>query len=75
MRSGPDSVPADGGQPPFEHGTDQLSIASISIDPALLAEAEQFESEKHYEILTDEEINNLIERMEESQNEAHSSKH
>ena len=65
----------DGGQPPFEHGTDLLSIASISIDPALLAEAEQFESGKHYEILTDEEIKNLIERMEESQNETHSSKH
>ena len=65
----------DGGQPPYEHGEDQLSIASISIDPALLNEAEQFETGKHYEILTDEEIENLIEKMEESQNETHSSKH
>ena len=65
----------DGGQPPFEHGTDQLSIASISLDPALMVDAEEFEAGKHYEILTDEEIEKLIEQLEEKQNENQSSKH
>ena len=65
----------DGGQPPFEHGTDQLSIASITLDPALMVDAEEFEAGKHYEILTDEEIEKLIEHLEEKQNENQSSKH
>ena len=65
----------DGGQPPFEHGTDQLSIASITLDPALMVDAEEFEAGKHYEILTDEEIERLIEHLEEKQNENQSSKH
>lgn len=64
----------DGGQPPFEHGTDQLSIASITLDPALMVDAEEFEAGKHYEILTDEEIEKLIEHLEEKQNENQSSK-
>ena len=65
----------NGGQPPFEHGTDQLSIASITLDPALMVDAEEFEAGKHYEILTDEEIERLIEHLEEKQNENQSSKH
>lgn len=65
----------DGGQPPFEHGTDQLSIASITLDPALMVDAEEFEAGKHYEIFTDEEIEKLIEHLEEKQNENQSSKH
>ena len=65
----------DGGKSPYEHGAEQHSIASISIDPALLDEAERFETGKHYEILTNEEINNLIETLEEKQNEKQSSKH
>ena len=61
---------ADGGMPPYEHGLDQFSIASISIDPSLMDEAVDLETGKHYEILTEKELDALIRNMEEAQHES-----
>ena len=61
---------ADGGMPPYEHGLDQFSIASISIDPSLMDEAVDLETGKHYEILTEKELDTLIRNMEEKQHES-----
>ena len=45
-------------------------IAAISIDPQLLQEAVQIDSETHhYDILTSEELEEKIKKLEEEQNE------
>lgn len=60
----------DGGMPPFVHGEDTRSIAAISIDPQLLKEAVDIDVETHhYDILTNEELEEKIRFMEEKQNE------
>ncbi len=60
----------DGGMPPFVHGEDTRSIAAISIDPQLLKEAVDIDVETHhYDILTNEELEEKIRIMEEKQNE------
>ena len=60
----------DGKMPPFQHGEDTRSIAAISIDPQLLKEAVQIEADTHhYDILTSEELEEKIKKLEEKQNE------
>lgn len=60
----------DGGMPPYVHGEDTHSIAAITIDPQLLKEAVDIDVETHhYEILTNEELEEKIRIMEEKQNE------
>ena len=60
----------DGGMPPYIHGEDNYSIAAISIDPQLLKEAVKIDAETHnYEILTNEELEEKIRKMEEQQHE------
>ena len=64
------ALTTDGKMPPFQHGEDTRSIAAISIDPQLLQEAVQIDSETHhYDILTSEELEEKIKKLEEEQNE------
>lgn len=64
------SMTTDGGAEPFIHGEDTRSIAAISIDPLLLKEAVEIDVETHrYEILTSEELEEKIKKLEEKQNE------
>ena len=64
------ALTTDGKMPPFQHGEDTRSIAAISIDPQLLGEAVQIDSETHhYDILTSEELEDKIKELEEKQNE------
>ncbi len=60
----------DGGAEPFQHGEDTISIAAITIDSQLLPEAVDIEEETHhYEILSSEELEEKLQKMEEQQNE------
>ena len=64
------SLTADGGMPPYQHGVDSLSIAAISIDPQLMKEAAEISADSHhYEILTSEELEEKIKKLEESKHE------
>lgn len=64
------ALTTDGKMPPFQHGEDTRSIAAISIDPQLLQEAVQIDSETHhYDILTSEELEEKIKKLEEEKNE------
>ena len=64
------ALTTDGKMPPFQHGEDTRSIAAISIDPQLLGEAVQIDTETHhYDILTSEELEDKIKELEEKQNE------
>ena len=64
------ALTTDGGMPPYIHGEDNYSIAAISIDPQLLKEAVKIDAETHnYEILTNEELEEKIRKMEEQQHE------
>ena len=64
------ALTTDGKMPPYQHGVDTRSIAAISIDPQLLNESVRIESETHhYDILTSEELEEKINKLEEMQNE------
>ena len=64
------ALTTDGKMPPYQHGEDTRSIAAISIDPQLLNESVRIESETHhYDILTSEELEEIINKLEEMQNE------
>ena len=64
------ALTTDGGMLPYIHGEDNYSIAAISIDPQLLKEAVKIDAETHnYEILTNEELEEKIRKMEEQQHE------
>lgn len=64
------ALTADGGMPPYQHGVDSLSIAAISIDPQLMKEAAEISADAHhYEILTSEELEEKIKKLEESKHE------
>ena len=64
------ALTTDGKMPPYQHGEDTRSIAAISIDPQLLNESVRIESETHhYDILTSEELEEKINKLEEMQNE------
>ena len=64
------ALTTDGKMPPYQHGVDTRSIAAISIDPQLLNESVRIESETHhYDILTSEELEEIINKLEEMQNE------
>ena len=60
----------DGGAAPYVHGEDTRSFAAISIEPQLLAEAVDIEEPTHhYEILSSEELEEKIKKLEEARNE------
>lgn len=64
------ALTADGGMPPYQHGVDSLSLAAISIDPQLMKEAAEIRADAHhYEILTSEELEEKIKKLEESKHE------
>ena len=64
------ALTTDGIMPPYQHGEDTRSIAAISIDPQLLKEAVQIDSEHHhFDILTSEELEEKIKGLEDKQNE------
>ena len=64
------ALTTDGKMPPYQHGVDTRSIAAISIDPQLLNESVRIEAETHhYDILTSEELEEKINKLEEMQNE------
>ena len=65
----------DGGAEPYVHGEDTRSLAAISIDPQLLKEAVDIEGPTHhYEILSSEELEEKIKKMEEARNESEKTK-
>lgn len=67
------ALTTDGDAEPYIHGEDTRSIAAISIDPSLLAEAAVIDTETHhYEILTGEELEEKIRKLEGKENEEES---
>ncbi len=62
----------DGGAEPYRHGEDARSIASVQFAPALLKQAvksgEDFKTH-NFLLLTEEELECAIQRLEEKQNE------
>ncbi len=55
----------DGGAPPYRHGEDTRSIASIVFDPALLAQAVELDAGEHdFVLLTEEELEELFSKSE-----------
>jgi len=64
------ALTADGGAEPYRHGEDSRSIAAISLNAQLLdGEALDMEELHHYEILTNEELEEKLQKLEEKQNE------
>lgn len=50
------AMTADGGAPPYEHGADRLSVASVAIAPATAAPQDAPPTTVSYEIVSDEEL-------------------
>ena len=67
------ALTTDGGTSPFEHGADTCSIASVTLDAALLSEAKEPDlSDYDFELLTEEELESKFESEEKSHEEKHS---
>lgn len=64
----------DGGAEPYRHGEDTRSVASIRLDPKLLKQAvkpgEDAETH-HFLLLTEEELEEAIQKLEEKEHEHH----
>jgi type IV secretion system protein VirD4 len=60
------ALTVDGKGKPYKHGEDTRSIASISFDPMLLAEAVEYEldSAANYELLSDEEMEEYFNQLQ-----------
>ena len=60
------ALTTDGKAKPYKHGEDTRSIASISFDPMLLAEAVEYEldSAANYELLSDEEMEEYFNQLQ-----------
>ncbi len=64
----------DGGAEPYRHGEDTRSVASIRLDPELLKQAVKpgEDVETHdFLLLTEEELEEAIQKLEEKQHEHH----
>ena len=65
------ALSTDGGTAPYQHGEDYRSIAAISLNPQLLSEdaVDINEDLHHYEILTNEELEEKLLKLEEMKHE------
>ncbi len=66
----------DGGAPAFKHGEDTRSIAAMSFvfDPMQVKQAQKIEPKLHdFELLSEEELQEIIEKKEKKENEEHQS--
>ena len=64
------ALTTDGKAQPYQHGLDSLSIASISFDKNLLEQAEQLDvDDDRYELLSDEEIEEIYSKQGGNENE------
>ena len=65
------ALSTDGGTAPYQHGEDSRSIAAISLNPQLLEEdaVDINEDLHHYEILTNEELEEKLLKLEEMKHE------
>lgn len=64
----------DGGAEPYRHGEDTRSVASIQLDPELLKQAVKPEEDAethHFLLLTEEELEEAIQKLEEKEHEFH----
>lgn len=64
----------DGGAEPYRHGEDTRSVASIQLDPELLKQAAKPEEDAethHFLLLTEEELEEAIQKLEEKEHEFH----
>lgn len=62
------ALTTDGKAKPFLHGEDTRSVASITLDPVLLAQAVDYDigdAESQYELLSDEEMENYFNNKQE----------
>lgn len=62
------SLTTDGKAKPFLHGEDTRSVASITLDPVLLAQAVDYDTggaESQYELLSDEEMEDYFKNKQE----------
>lgn len=60
----------DGGQPPYLHGQDTRSIASVRLEPALLKQAAKPDISEHdFILMTEEELEEHFLKTEVKQNE------
>jgi len=67
------ALTTDGGAAAYQHGEDSRSIAAISLNPQILdGDAVDIEDLHHYEILTNEELEEKLQKLEETQNEEQS---
>lgn len=62
------ALTTDGKAKPFLHGEDTRSVASITLDPVLLAQAVDYDTggaEPQYELLSDEEMEDYFKNKQE----------
>lgn len=66
------ALTADGGSPAYIHGADTHSYASITFDPELLSNALEYaEAETQFELLSEEELEEYLNHLEEEHEKQH----
>lgn len=66
------ALTADGGAPAYIHGADTHSYASITFDPELLSNAlECTVAETQFELLSEEELEEYLNHLEEKHEKQH----